>query len=188
MKSQDKIKSNALNAKICMVILLLAIINTCTAQTVAQEREAHQKIKTFIKDAYPAAKSIWILDECWGYRTTFKTPDGKYVSTFSLSDQWLKTERKINMSDIPDNVKEGLKSTKYKGAKVLTTKQITQPQEPSVSYVMEIRSIQHNDNLNDNYGLAYTNDYKLYFTASGQLTKEEKEQGETLQSLPWGGQ
>jgi hypothetical protein len=78
--------------------------------------------------------------------------------------------------------------TKYDKAKILTAKKVMLPQEPSLLYVLEVRTTLPNSDLSDNYGLADTKDHKLYFTASGQLAKEETEPGESIQSMPWGGQ
>jgi hypothetical protein len=189
MRSIDKIKCKALNVKCVTGLLSLMIIaGTIGAQTVSQERESHHKIKSFITTKYPDAKSISILDEYWGYRTRFKTQDGKCVSSFSIKNDWLQTESKVKVADIPDSVKQGFKNSKYDKVKVLAAKKLMLPSEPSVLYVIEVRTTIPNNDLNDNYGLADTKDRKIYFTAGGQLAIEQEEPGEAIKSIPWGGQ
>jgi hypothetical protein len=108
----------------------------------------------------------------------------KYVSTFSLKGNWVKTERKTKPADVPDSARQGFNATKYNGAKVLSVKEITRPQQPTPLYLFEVRYNNYDDDK-----VAASADYKLYITVHGVLTKEEQEPEQALQGgLPWGGQ
>jgi hypothetical protein len=163
---------------------MIIIAYTSNAQTISQERAAHQYIRSFIADQYPAAKSICISDVSDGYKIRFKTQDGRYLSSFSLKKQWIETERKIYMADLPESIKQSIKNTQYNAGKVLMAQQLILPQEPYVLYLVAVRCVEPNEGIE----LGDIRDYNLYFTSYGKLTKTEVEPGEMLQSLPWGGQ
>jgi hypothetical protein len=187
MKSIDKIICKALKIKISLGVLsMIIMVNASGAQTISQKRASLHKIKSLITQKYPEAGSVWILDGYCGYKARFKTQDVKYVSSFSLKNEWLQTERKVNMADIPDSVKQSFKNTKYNKAKVLSAKKLMLPEEPSTLYLLEVRCTERNEA--SSVELGNTKNYKLYFTSNGRLAKEEVQPGETIQSIPWGGQ
>jgi hypothetical protein len=186
MRQSEKINHEIWQMRAKLALLLMIItINVCSAQTISQERASHQKIKAFITDKYPQAVSIKILDEYGGYRVTFRDSSGKYVASFSSKDKWVRTEKKIIIANIPDRIKQGLQGTKYSDVKILTAKEVMLPDEISLIYLLEVRATDHNED--GNFELGNAKDYKLYFTNTGKLSKEEAEQ-EALQSIPWGGQ
>ena len=162
-------------------IFMLFITATCCAQTVSQEKHAHRFIRSFIAKKYSSGKSIWILDEYGGYRAAFKMEGRNYVSSFSLKENWIQTERKMSISEIPDSAKQGFRNTKCTNSKIISVRERMFPQEPSPLYVLRVACDTHNDD-----GTITTEVYKLYFTTGGVLTKKELEPSDELESQPWG--
>jgi hypothetical protein len=169
-----------------IIIVALAIIYiSCGAQTVQQEKSAHQAIKAFIAEKYPDAKSKMILEDYRSYRADFKSDGHRYTAKFSFKGNWVQTEKKIKPAELADNVRRSFDTTKYKGGKIYSVIEITSVKKPGITYMVEVRYDRHDPEF-DTYDTIVTELHKLYFTNTGELATDELEPDQSLPYIPWG--
>jgi hypothetical protein len=165
--------------KYLAIVLAMTLMINLHAQTVREERASHKIIKKFIAQKYPSAKSVWILGQMHGYRTVFKTSEGKFVSSFSLNNDWVKTEKKIKPKDLPDSVMQAFRKSKFSSASILETERVEFPDQ-SKQLNLIVARYQHTENDEDKTELC-----RLYYTDSGTLTKYESLPETILYSRPF---
>ena len=139
---------------------MVTINNT---QALTEQERQFKKIVSCITKQYPTAKSIRLLETLHGYKTMFKIGGIKYISSFSEGGNWIQTQRKIKLSDVPHSIRKTVK-IRYPKAQVLSVKEIVSYTRHSPLYLLDIIYEQNISSV-----------CKLYFTSQGILEREEFE-------------
>jgi hypothetical protein len=145
----------------------MALMTGADAQTIKQERISHKFIKTYMAGKYPTAKCVLIVDQINGYKVFFKTEEGKYVSLFSLNNEWIKTEKKIKPAELPDSVKLAFRNSKYAQSAIILTEKVSLSDQSIPLYLLVTRYL----NVGTDSDVSELS--RLYFTSSGHLAKSE---------------
>jgi hypothetical protein len=99
--------------RIMKSLLALSLIFTIYSTAEAQVRKIPGSVTDSFKVKYPSASNVEWHDHLSGFTATFDMNNTHYEARFSNKGVWQNTENKINESDIPAAVKDGLQKSKY---------------------------------------------------------------------------
>jgi hypothetical protein len=145
--------------KIMKSLLALGLIFTIYSAAEAQVRKVPGSVTDAFKTKYPSASNVEWHDHLSGFTAAFDMNSTHYEAKFSNKGVWQSTENKINESDIPAPVKEGLQKSKYADDwKIKDVYKIAIP-EDKIQYRLEVKK---GDIQKKN----------LLFSSEGQLLKD----------------
>jgi len=99
--------------KIMKSLLALSLIFTIYSAAEAQVRKVPGSVTDAFKAKYPSASNVEWHDHLSGFTAAFDNNGTHYEAKFNNKGVWQSTENKINESDIPAAVKDGLQKSKY---------------------------------------------------------------------------
>lgn len=106
---------------ISMMSLLLGFAVVSCAQGIPT------KVKDAFKTKFPDAKSIkWDKENETEWEAEFKLKGVSYSANFSTDGEWKETEHKIKFNDLPENIKNTLK-TEFDGYEVEEVEAVEKP-------------------------------------------------------------
>jgi hypothetical protein len=79
----------------------------------AQLRKIPSEVTEAFKEKYPSAAHVEWKDKLTLFAATFEDGSEKCEARFNKKGEWLQTENAIEASDLPEDVNEGLKKSKY---------------------------------------------------------------------------
>ncbi|HVU54106.1 MAG TPA: PepSY-like domain-containing protein [Puia sp.] len=140
-----------------LLFLIATVILMATAAQ-AQFRSVPGVVTDSFKIKYPNAKTVSWRDNIGSFEATFKLDSATYVAKYSSKGEWQSTEKKINASDIPAAVKDGLSKSKYADWKVGTVTVRYLPGDKTIYILFVSKSDINRKNLT--------------FASDGQLLKD----------------
>lgn len=88
----------------CFVIVFVCLLSSCEAQV-------PESVKIGFDEKYPGEKhSKWKVDRNGNFESHFKKDGKEYRADFSPQGEWIETERSIKKKELPELVREKLKS------------------------------------------------------------------------------
>ncbi len=88
----------------CFVLVSVFILSTCTAQV-------PEEVEMSFEKKYPGEKhSKWKIDRNGNFESHFKKDGKEYRADFSQAGEWIETERSIKKKELPELVRQKLKS------------------------------------------------------------------------------
>jgi len=91
-------------------IVLFSIL-TCLCLFVNCSAQAPEEVKKAFEEKYPGEKhSNWKIDRNGNYESHFKKDGKKYRADFTPQGIWIETERSIKKKELPELVRQKLKS------------------------------------------------------------------------------
>ena len=91
------------------VIFLLAVFNT----THAQIRKVPAEVTEAFKSKYPDTKNVEWRDKLTLFAVNFEMENEKYEAKFNNKGEWQQTEKEINESALPADVKDGYDKSRF---------------------------------------------------------------------------
>ena len=145
--------------KIMKSMLALSLIFTLYSAAEAQVRKVPGSVTDAFKAKYPSSSNVEWHDHLSGFTAAWDMNSTHYEARFSNKGVWQSTENKINESDIPAAVKEGLQKSKYATDwKIKDVYKIAIP-EDKIQYRLEVKK-------------GDTQKKNLLFSSEGQLLKD----------------
>lgn len=87
------------------------ILIICTCSFVNCQAQVPESVKISFEEKYPGEKhSKWKTDRNGNFETHFKKDGKEYRADFSPSGAWIETERSIKKKELPELVRQKLKS------------------------------------------------------------------------------
>ena len=124
----------------------------------AQFRKIPAEVTDAFKEKYSDASAVSWKDKLSSFQADFKKGDKEMKAFFSSKGEWLKTETKDSFENLPSDVKDGFKKSKYASLAVA-----------------EVTQIEEKDKGEQYRVIVKKNDYtkrNLVFSKAGQLTSD----------------
>ncbi len=93
----------------------------------AQVREIPESVKETFTSQYPGAENVTFEDNLVSVQVHFQLNGEKMIAAYNNKGRWKDTEKDWNFDQLPDDVKDGFKKSKYADWKVTDTKIIYRP-------------------------------------------------------------
>ena len=120
-------------------LLALSLMFTLYTAAEAQVRKVPGTVTDAFKAKYPSASNVEWHDHLSGFTAAFDMNSTHYEARFSNKGVWQSTENKINESEIPAAVKDGLQKSKYADDwKIKDVYKIAVP-EDKLQYRLEVK-------------------------------------------------
>ncbi len=92
-------------------ILLLAVL--FSAPSFAQLRKVPAAVTEALKTKFPNATNVSWKDRLSSWEADFTNNGAETAAWFNGKGEWKETDRKLEFSELPSDVKDGLKKSKY---------------------------------------------------------------------------
>ena len=79
----------------------------------AQIRKIPSEVTEALKQKYPDAEKVSWKDKLSVFAASFEVNNEKYEARFTDKGEWKSTEKEINETDLPGDVKDGFEKSKY---------------------------------------------------------------------------
>lgn len=150
--------SNNFMKRVFPYFLVLALVITTTAASVAQVRKIPAEVTEAFKQKYPEATNVEWRDKLSNFSAVFESDNVQYEARFNSKGEWQLTENEIDESDLPEAVRDGYDKSKYAEWEIGKVHKI-ELSDGSFQYRVE----------------AVKNDVRkknLYFNSEGRLVKD----------------
>ncbi|WP_181885248.1 PepSY-like domain-containing protein [Pontibacter diazotrophicus] len=128
----------------------------------AQESSVPQGVQDAFKNKYPNMTApSWDREDDNKYEATFNRDGKTYEAKFSANGEWLKTERDVNRSEVPQAVLTALANSEY--AAWEQGDNFDEVETPAHAKLYKIE-VERGDQ-----------EYNLYFTPEGELVNRERD-------------
>jgi hypothetical protein len=141
-----------------VALLLSVFLSFAANDLLAQIRDIPAAVTTAFKTKYPDARDVSWDDKVTSFQANFKTDDGTYEARFTKDGIWKETERRIELAQLPDAVKNAFDNSKFKDWSLKTVSEVE-----SGSGGKEYRIFVKNKTVKRKY---------LIYNESGELIRE----------------
>jgi len=117
-------------------LTLLFIVIAATAQ--AQTNKIPAVVTESFKARYPHAEKVAWKDEITSFEAQFTLNGFTVTADFSSEGEWQNSEKKIQFTDLPGEVHNGFKKSKYADWKITSVVEIDKNGE-SLQYKVEVK-------------------------------------------------
>ncbi len=121
--------------KILLIAFLVSLGFIYTAG--AQIRKIPAEVTNSFSEKYPDAKNVEWKDKLSNFSAGFEWKDEQYEAHFNKKGEWLSTDKEIDMSDLPEEVKDGFDKSKYSEWETKNVYRIDLPDD-SVNYRVHV--------------------------------------------------
>jgi len=99
--------------KYVVASLILVVMSFAVAPSFAQIRKIPSEVTEALKEKYPDADNVSWKDKLTVFSASFELNNEKYEARFTDKGEWKSTEKEINQSELPGDVKDGFDKSKY---------------------------------------------------------------------------
>jgi hypothetical protein len=124
----------------------------------AQIRKIPAEVTEALKSKYPDASDVTWKDKITVFAAVFEMNNEKYEARFSSKGEWQSTEKEINESELPGEIKDGLSKSKYAEWEIKSIYNIDLPDDKIQYRIQVVKSDLQKKNL--------------LFSSEGQLLKD----------------
>jgi hypothetical protein len=133
--------------KIIFASLIFISSSLFSVQSFSQIRKIPSEVTQALKEKYPDADNVSWKDKLTVFSASFEINNEKYEARFDDKGEWKSTEKQINESDLPGDIKDGFEKSKYSDWELKKAYLVELPEETTQYRILVAKSDIQKKNL-----------------------------------------